>query len=88
MEPLTLLYCEGCPYAEQARRILQNTGYPFTSVRTESLPPGHPQRGYTSPTILLGERVLYGMGGGEVGCSVGPIDGARIQAEIRAAAAV
>jgi len=86
MEPLTLLYFEGCPYAEQARRILRDTGHPFTSVRMDALPAGHPQRGYTSPSILLGGRVLYGMGAGETGCSVGPLDGPRIQAEIRAAA--
>jgi len=84
MSELTLITFEGCPNAPRARQVLQRAGRPFREVRRDDLPAGHPLRAYTSPTILDGERVLYGAASGEAGCSVAPLDAERLLADLRA----
>lgn len=74
MNELTLITFKGCPNAARARELLAAAGKPFTEVVQDDLPAGHPHRGYTSPTILLGERIIYGAASGEEGCSIGPVD--------------
>ena len=86
MEALTLIYFEGCPKADTARDLLREAGHPFTEARQEELAEGHPLRAYTSPTILLGKRVLFGSAAGEAGCSIEPLDRARVLSNLREAA--
>ena len=46
-------------------------GADYAEVRQNALPEGDPLRGYSSPTILAGQRVLFG-GKSEGGaCTVG-----------------
>ncbi len=73
-DELTLITFKGCPNAARARELLAAAGRPYTEVVQDDLPPGHPQRAYTSPTILQGERIVYGAASGEEGCSSGPLD--------------
>ena len=82
MPDLTLIYFEGCPNAAKARSLLEAVGKPFQEVRQDDLPDGHPHKAYTSPSILLGERVVFGMSSDETGCSIQPFDEEKILAEI------
>lgn len=89
MEALTLVYFAGCPNAERARAILQQSGQPFREVCQDTLPAGHPYWSYASPSILLGERLVFGekTGEGAGGCSIEPLDGAALLARIEHATA-
>ena len=82
MNELTLIYFEGCPNASKARALLTAAGRPFTEVLQDTLPEGHPKKGYTSPSILEGDRVIYGMKSDEEGCSIGGWDEQQILEEI------
>ncbi len=86
MAELKLIYFAGCPNAAAARAILQESGMPFEEVRQDDLPENDPLRGYTSPTILLGDRVVYGTASGDAGCSLAPPDAANILDQIGAVA--
>jgi mercuric ion transport protein len=69
--PLRLVYFEGCPNAGAARAALERAGLAYEAVRQDDLGADHPWRRYTSPTLLDGDRVLFGAataGGG--GCTV------------------
>jgi hypothetical protein len=84
MSELTLITFEGCPNAARAREVLRAAGRTWREVRQDDLPPGHPQRAYTSPTILDGERVVYGATSGEAGCSIAPLEPERLLEALRA----
>jgi mercuric ion transport protein len=86
MEPLTLVYFDGCPNAPRARAALHEAGLAFEEVLQDDLPPGHPLRGYTSPSILAGERLLYGTDAGESGCSVSSPNPALLRQALQAPA--
>ncbi len=88
MSELTLIYFEGCPNAQAARDVLQESGVPYGEVRQDDLPAGHPQRGYTSPTVLAGEVLLYGAVSGEPGCSIAPLDAEALRAAVQRAGGV
>jgi hypothetical protein len=83
MSELTLIFFEGCPNAARAREVLRLTGRTWHEVRQDDLPPDHPQRAYTSPTILDGARVVFGLASGDAGCSIAPLDGERLLAQLR-----
>jgi hypothetical protein len=72
MVDLTLIYFDGCPNEERVRRNLLAAGYSFKTVRQDDLPSGHPFKAYSSPTILDGEKVVFGTStaSGEGGCSL------------------
>lgn len=60
MTAIKLIYFEGCPNAEKARGLLKKIGVRFQEVRQDDLPPTDQYRGYTSPTILNGEKIISG----------------------------
>ena len=70
---IKLLYFEGCPNAEKARLLLRQTGVTFEEVRQDDLAAIDPLKGYTSPTVLDGEKIVFGSktGEGSSGCSFG-----------------
>ena len=72
MVDLKLIYFEGCPNVSQVRTHLQSAGFPFEEIDQDTLPDGHPYRNYSSPTILKGDRIIFGMltGSGKPGCSL------------------
>lgn len=70
MVDLTLISFNGCPNAEKARVLLKSSGITFQDVIQDDLPIKHQYRGYTSPTILKGEDIVYGMTSIEAGCSI------------------
>lgn len=72
MAHVKLIYFEGCPNAEKSRQALKATGVSFDEIRQDELPPENPFRSYSSPTILNGNRVIFGSqtGAGSGGCSL------------------
>lgn len=72
MVDLKLIYFEGCPNVAQVRKRLQTAGYRFEEIDQDTLPEGHPCRNYSSPTILKGDRIIFGTltGSGKPGCSL------------------
>lgn len=80
---LTLITFTGCPNAGRARDALRRAGRPFREVNQDDLPAGHPLRGYTSPSILAGERLIFGAASGEAGCSIAPMDAEGLLAALR-----
>jgi hypothetical protein len=72
MSRLKLIYFEGCPNVDRARKALQMAGYLFDEIRQDNLPEGHPLKDYTSPTLLKGERVIFGTvsSSGQGACSL------------------
>lgn len=84
MTELKLIYFQGCPNADQAREILAQSGRAFQEVRQDDLPENDPLRRFTSPTILLGEKIVFGMASGDAGCSITGLDAANILEQIGA----
>ena len=72
MTALKLIYFDGCPNAEKVRGLLRKIGVRFQEVRQDDLPPSDRYRGYTSPTILDGEKIVVGSDteGSSGGCSL------------------
>lgn len=69
---LKLIYFEGCPNTERARKLLIETGVPFEEVKQDNLSIGDPLKGYASPTVLDGGNIIFGSKTGENsgGCSL------------------
>lgn len=72
MANVTLLYFEGCPNAALMRQRLREAGAAFDEVRQDTLPEGHPWRGYASPTLLRGGELICGArtADGAAGCAL------------------
>lgn len=72
MGALKLLYFDGCPNANRARQLLSKVGASFEEVRQDDLPSTDPLKGYASPTLLDGEKIVFGSktGEGSGGCSL------------------
>ena len=69
---LKLIYFEGCPNTEKARRLLIELEISFEKVKQDNLPFGDPLNGYASPTVLDGENIIFGSktGNSSGGCSL------------------
>ena len=71
MPELKLIYFEGCPNAKLAREQLILSKHTFEEVNQDELLPGHPMKRYSSPSILLGDTLLFGsVIEGEGGCTL------------------
>lgn len=55
-----LIYFEGCPNAEKAKALLRNSGVPFVAEVQDSLPQNHAHLGYSSPTLLYIDQLIFG----------------------------
>jgi hypothetical protein len=61
MKQVKLIYFEGCPKLETVKNILQSIpSVAIEEVLQDQLPVDHPLRAYSSPTVLLGDQVIYG----------------------------
>lgn len=69
---LILITLVGCPNAEKARALLKETGLNFTEINQDDLPSSDPLHGYTSPTLLADELVVFGSrtDSGTCGCTL------------------
>lgn len=68
MNKVTLVYFEGCPEAKNVRAALLNAGiFDFEVVKQDGLQPNDPLKKLSSPSVLWGEELVYGIRiGGEV----------------------
>ncbi len=69
---LKLIYFSGCPNVQPAKDLIASAGLAADEVDQDDLPESDPLRGYSSPTLLIGDKILFGsavgVGGG---CSLG-----------------
>jgi hypothetical protein len=83
MAELTLIYFEGCPNSDEAKKRLIEAGVSFRVVIQDTLSPLHPFKRYSSPTLLRGNELLFGTKTGvDGGCSISMPSGAEIQAMV------
>jgi hypothetical protein len=66
-----LIYFKGCPNAEIATRRLTEAGIAFDPIVQDELPLHSPYHAFTSPTLLLGESLVFGerVAQGASGCT-------------------
>ncbi len=68
---LKLVYFEGCPNAKLAETRLNQAGIEFERICQDSLAQDSPYKKYSSPTLLLGEAIVFGAATGtDGGCSL------------------
>ncbi|MHB1606693.1 MAG: hypothetical protein ACYCTV_09945 [Leptospirales bacterium] len=68
---LTLIFFEGCPTTPRILSLLEELGQETERIDQRLLPPGHPLRHYSSPTLLRGTEILFGSRlEGDGGCSL------------------
>lgn len=60
MKEIRLVYFEGCPNVAKAKNSLVSAGIEFVEVRQNELPEDHVFNGFTSPTILNGDDIIFG----------------------------
>lgn len=67
-----LIYFRGCPNYIRFRNYLKGTGLSFQNICQDDLPADHPLKAYSSPTVLNGDKILFGanMGTQGGGCSL------------------
>ena len=85
MQKIKFIYFEGCPNAAKVRLLLEEAGLPFESLDQNQLPSGHPFRGYSSPAVLVNEKLIYGAVAQGGGCSLEPFDLGKLKALISGA---
>lgn len=62
MDNIVLVYFEGCPEAKNIRASLLNAGiYDFQVAKQNELPEKDPLRKLSSPSVLKGEILIYGV---------------------------
>lgn len=68
---LKLVYFEGCPNAKLAETRLKEAGIEFDRICQDSLAQDSPYKSYSSPTLLMGEAIVFGAATGtDGGCSL------------------
>lgn len=83
MKKLTLIYFAGCPNIEPAKVAIREAGFDFEEFDQDNLPDGHKFKDYSSPTILDGDKILYGSEVSGGGCSVAKLDAEEIKKVIQ-----
>jgi hypothetical protein len=58
VEILKLIYFKECPNAERAMSLVTNAGYKFTAVCQDDLAEHDSMMNYSSPTLLLNDKVI------------------------------
>ena len=60
MRVAKLVYFRGCARIDEARALLKRAGVNFVEIRQEALPETHFLKRYSSPTLVIGEEVIFG----------------------------
>ncbi|MCO4753962.1 MAG: hypothetical protein KC478_05745 [Bacteriovoracaceae bacterium] len=71
MATVKVLYFKGCPNAEKVFNLLQKESIPFEIVDQESLPEEHEWNNFSSPSIFVNEKLVYGQEAINRGCTYG-----------------
>lgn len=62
MDEIKFIYFEGCPEAKNIRASLLVAGiYDFKVIVQDQLPEGNPYLKFSSPSVLAGEELIYGI---------------------------
>jgi hypothetical protein len=62
MDEIKLIYFNGCPEAKNVRRALLVGGiYDFEVIVQDNLPSGDPYLKFSSPSVLAGSELIYGI---------------------------
>ena len=62
MNDITLVYFDGCPEAKHVRAALLNAGiFGFKVVLQDTLSVSDPLRKLSSPSVLKGDELIYGV---------------------------
>jgi hypothetical protein len=71
MKKFTLIYFNGCPNHEPAKDLLVQAGIDFVEVCQDTIDDSDSLKGYSSPTLLMGDRIIFGskVPGSGGGCS-------------------
>ncbi len=71
MPKIELIFFQGCPNIEQARRVIEDGGFlDFQEIDQGQLDPDHPYGKYSSPTILVDGKPIAGGQFGSAACSL------------------
>ena len=85
MYDLKLVYFKGCPNAEPLMEAVRDAGYAgVEEIVQDSLPDGDPLKGYSSPSLLAGGKLVFGskLGADGGACSVEKISSGEIKKRI------
>jgi hypothetical protein len=71
MKKFTLIYFNGCPNYKPAKDLLVEAGIEFVEVCQDKIDEADPLKEYSSPTLLMGDRIIFGtkVSGSGGGCS-------------------
>lgn len=62
MDKIKFIYFEGCPEAKNVRSALLVAGiYDFEVIVQDQLPKGNPNLKFSSPSVIAGEELIYGI---------------------------
>ncbi len=80
MPKVKLVYFKGCPNVEKVSAFLAEAGVDCTLVCQDDLPPEHPLKECSSPTIIKDGKIVFGAHGEGSGgaCSVNVPSAARL----------
>ncbi|MCB0272394.1 MAG: hypothetical protein KDD46_05215 [Bdellovibrionales bacterium] len=70
MSKYKLIYFNSCPNYQAAVDLLNQSGLEFEAVCQDDLEEGDLLKNYSSPTLLDGERIIFGSEAKGGGCSI------------------
>ena len=70
MDKYRLIYFAGCPNHLPSEELLRRAGIRFESVCQDDLVEADPFKNYTSPTLICGEKIIFGSEAIGGGCSM------------------
>lgn len=70
MPDYKLIYFNGCPNHQPAVDLLNEAGLTFESVCQDGLDNSDPHKNYSSPTLLKGDKIIFGSEANGGGCSM------------------
>ena len=70
MAKYKLIYFKGCPNYMPAEQLLKDSGIDFQSICQDELSNSDPLKNYSSPTLLIKDKIIFGSKTTGGGCSV------------------
>lgn len=84
MSQVKLIYFEGCPNSKHAKAALLGSQVEFDAIKQDDLPKGDPHLGYSSPTIIKGDQIIFGqkLGPNTSACTAQQLDETKIREKL------
>jgi|GEM_PF-4857619 len=82
---LILIYFIGCPGIEPLKQALKKEQLSYQEIVQGDLPPHHPHKSLTSPSLVLNGQLVWGefLSGPSCGCSYSPFSPETIVREVK-----